>query len=473
MTLLEVLRALRKRWWIVVALVIVGCLGAMAVNARAERVYQARVTFFVSTPPTTNGTQALAGGEFVSNRVNSYVRLLSSDVTAQAVRDAGVDLPASTIRNSITGSANVNTVMLTATVHQPSRARALAIATAIGERFADVVRTVDAQARPTAEAEALPIQIAVVSGPSASAAPVSPRTRLNLMAGILASLVVGIGLALAREFADTSVRTVEDLQELDPAAVLGSIPYDRSARRAPAIVGERRGSPQAEAMRKLRTNVQFAAVETPLQVLAVTSSGSGEGKSSTVLNLGIVAAESDRRVLIIDADMRKPQIAAYAGVPGVIGLTDLLAGSALFVDVVQRWGDRGLDILPCGTIPPNPSELLGGAAMATLMAGLRARYDLILLDTPPLGPVTDAAVVAAHADGVGLVVRCRKTSRARVRNALRALRAVDARVAGMILTMTPARGADHDSDVYGYVKDSRAPWRRMFRRGGHRAPAVP
>ncbi|MDR1998765.1 MAG: polysaccharide biosynthesis tyrosine autokinase, partial [Frankiaceae bacterium] len=432
------LRVLRKRWWIVLLAVAIGGSSALVWTAQSAPIYQARIIFFVSMPSSTDAA-ALAADQFASRRVNSYVRLLSSDATARAIQAAGIDLPTGAIAGEISGSADLNTVLLTAVVRDGSKSRALAIAAAIGDRFGAVVADNDAQARPsTTDTGVQPIELRVISGPSVGATPVSPRPKLNLMVGLLAGLAIGIAIALSRELSDSTVRTAEQLVALTETAVLGTIPAERGARQAPVIPEAERSGPRAEAMRKIRTNLQFTGIESPIQVLAISSSLPGEGKTSTVLNLGMVVAESDRRVLIIDCDLRSPKIRAYAGLPSVYGLTDLLAERAPLKDVVWRWGDRTLDILPCGTIPPNPSELLGSKAMTELIASLRAHYDLILLDTPPLVPVTDAAVAASYTDGVALMVRY-KTSRAAVSHSLRALEAVDARVVGAILAMAPSR----------------------------------
>jgi capsular exopolysaccharide synthesis family protein len=269
-----------------------------------------------------------------------------------------------------------------------------------------------------------------------------------------------------RELTDTSVASVDELQSATGVPPLGSVPFDRGARRAPLLLDGRRNPIRAESFRKIRTGLQFAGVDQPIQVLTVSSSLPGEGKTSTAVNIAVVTAETGQRVLIIDCDMRRPRVAEYTGLVGAVGLTDVLAGRAELKHVVQPWGEHGLDVLVCGFLPPNPSELLSSRAMADLVAGLREHYDLIVLDTPPLVPVTDAAVTASFADGLLLVVRHRKTSRANVKSALRSLEAVNARVLGTVLTMVRGQGPDDGYSSYAtsYAHGPVSWWRALLAR---------
>jgi capsular exopolysaccharide synthesis family protein len=187
-------------------------------------------------------------------------------------------------------------------------------------------------------------------------------------------------------------------------------------------------------------------VDNPAKVLAVTSAVADEGKSTTAVNLAAAFAEIGSRVLLIEGDLRRPRIAHFLGIEGAAGLSNVLAGQVEFDDVVQRWGDRSLFVLPSGALPPNPSELLGSAAMSALIAEQRRRFDMIVIDTPPLLPVTDAAVVAVKVDGTIMVVRSGGTTGAEVTRAVAALRTVDARLLGCVLTMHPV--ADTGSTYY-------------------------
>jgi capsular exopolysaccharide synthesis family protein len=202
----------------------------------------------------------------------------------------------------------------------------------------------------------------------------------------------------------------------------------------------------------LRTNLQFVDVDRPVRVIVVTSAVPSEGKSSTVVNLAIVFADAGQRILVIDADLRRPKVAEYLGIEGAVGLTNLLAGQAEADAVIQRWGPR-LWVLPSGFLPPNPSELLASQQMADLLKAFRERFDLVIIDSPPLLAVTDAAVLTGRTDGALLVARAGKTSSSQVTGAVRALEAVNARLLGCAFNM--AAGMKSEGYSYYYSQDRR------------------
>ena len=271
--------------------------------------------------------------------------------------------------------------------------------------------------------------------------PHSPRPLRNLALAALLGLLAGAAGAVLREVLDTTIKNSEALQALTASPVLAAVPFDSTAKDGSLLVTDGGHSGRAEALRQLRTNLQYVDIDRPVKTLVVTSAVSGEGKSSTSCGLAVLFAEAGQRVLIIDADLRRPRIAQYLGLEGGVGLTTVLVGKATVDDVVQRYG-TDLWVLPSGFLPPNPSELLGSRHMADLLDELGATFDMIIIDCPPLLPVTDAAVVAARADGALLMSRARKTTSAQVTMAARALKSVDARLLGCVLNMVPAKGPD-------------------------------
>jgi capsular exopolysaccharide synthesis family protein len=442
-------RAIRKNWWIVVACVLLGAGAATFMNLRATPQYQSKVEFFVSTP-TADGGNALQADQYAQRRVNSYVGLLTSERLAERVlADTGLTRSVASVQRSISASADLNTVLLSATVTDSSPDASLAIASAVANDLGPLVDQYDDRGDGSAN-----VELNVISGPTLNSTPVSPKTKTNLALGLAAGLVVGIVLALLRELSDTSVRSPNALQSLTGRPVLGVLNYDRRAKRAPLELDSRARSVRAEAFRQLRTNLQFVDLGSPVHVLVVTSSVADEGKSSTAVNLAVAIADSGRSVVLIEADLRRPRVAEYLGLESSVGLTNVLVGQAQVEDVLQPWGRGALTVLPCGTIAPNPSELLGSPEMSRLLERLRERFDVVVLDTPPLLPVTDAAVAAAQADGALLVVRHGKTSRNQITQSLESLEAVGARTLGTVLNMVPTRGADkHASFGYGYYED--------------------
>ena len=445
MDLHQYITALRKGWWIILVCAALGTGAAALVNVNATPQYASTVTFFISTP-TEGGTSPLAADQFATRRITSYVGLLSSDVTAQRVLDdTGVDLSVGQVSARISGDSDLNTVLLTATVTDSSPERSLLIAEGLAATFGEVVDEVD----PIGPDQ---VVLRVISGPTLNPQPVSPRSTFNLALGFGAGLVVGVAIALGRQLLDNTVRQPQLLATLTGAPVLGAIPFDKSAKRSPLILDTHARSVRAEAFRQVRTSLQFIDVERPVHVLVVTSSVSGEGKSTTSVNLAVAFADSGRRVLLIEADLRRPRVSEYLGLERAVGLTNVLAGQVAIDEVVQRWGRSGLSVLPSGSIPPNPSELLGSPAMVDLLTQLRAMFDVIVIDTPPLLPVTDGAVAAVHSDGAVLVVRYAKTTKSQITTAVQSLRSVDARLLGTIVAMSPPKGGD-GYEAYGYNLD--------------------
>jgi len=217
--------------------------------------------------------------------------------------------------------------------------------------------------------------------------------------------------------------------------VVGDIAFDADAGRHPLIIRDEVNSARSEAFRSLRTNIQFLRTS-GAPTIAVTSARPSEGKTTTTANLGIALSKSGMRTVIIDADLRRPNVAAVMSLEGAVGLTDLLVGRVELDDVLQDWGLDGLSVLPAGTIPPNPSELIGSEAMARVLAELAANYDVVLVDTPPVLAVTDSALVSTLVSTTLLVTAANQTKRSDVRLAIEALARVGQQVAGIVLTKT-------------------------------------
>ncbi len=449
MDLQTYLRTLRKSWWIILLVTLLGAAAAFGLNETANRAYASTVTFYVSTPTEAAGGNAYQANQYAVAKILSYSDVLKSDRLGRMIieSDKGIDLSSAQVANEISVATNLNTVVLTATVVDANSARSLRIASALSSQFKTLVDQLDNRTT-SAGVRGSTVDPQILSGPTLNAVPVSPKVTRNLLLGVGAGLLLGILLALLRGLLDTSIRSLATLREVTGLPVLGSLYYDSAAKRTPILVGPAVYSTRAEAFRQLRTNLQFVHVGSPVHVLVVTSSVADEGKSTTAANLAILYAETGRRVLLIEGDMRKGRIAEYLGLEQAVGLSDVLAGNADVLEVLQTWNAAGLTVLLGGSVPPNPSELLGSPDMATLLGQLRDMFDVIVLDTPPLLPVTDAVVAATLADGVLLVVRQGKTSRSQVAASVRSLQAVDARVVGAVLSMVRKRSGNNEG--YGY-----------------------
>jgi capsular exopolysaccharide synthesis family protein len=433
------LKSVRKNWWIVVVTTVLGACGAIGLIVITPPAYASSVTFFVNTSASTQANP-LQSAQYAQQRVTTYMGLLSSERLAKMViADTGLDVPVNRVISSISAKSDLNTVLLTAKVTDTSRSRSLEIANSVSTQFVKMVETID----PT-------VRLEVTSGPTLNPAPVSPQKKLDLGVGILIGLVLGVLAACLREILDTTVRSAETLRRVGNAPVLAQIGRDPAAKKSPLILHRHARSTRAESFRQLRTNVVFMDVAQPAKVLVVTSATNSEGKTTTVLNLGITFAEAGRRVLVLDGDLRRPRIAEYLGLGGGAGLTNVLADQVELTDVLQPWAAGGLTVLTSGTVPPNPSELLGSQPMVELIGKLRGMFDVILIDTPPLLPVTDGAVASAFADGALLVVRYGHAKRHQIGSALNSLRSVDARVLGLVFNAAPNKSVDAYLAYEGY-----------------------
>ncbi len=441
-------RVVLKRWWCVAITVAVAA-GATYIYCAAQTpTYATTLTFFVTTP-NRGVADAYQGNLFSQQRVKSYASVLVSDrLAAQIAGDPAIGLDAKQVRDRITAAPVPDTVLLRAVVTDVDRSRADRIAARVAVDFKAMLESLETPAGSTDT----PIKVEVISGPESQAEPVSPQPGRDISIAVVVGLLLGVALAIQLELLDTSVRDADHVQELTGSPVIGHVPFDNSARQSPLLVGETGFSSRAEALRALRTNLQFIDLDNPPAAIVITSSLPAEGKSSTAANLGIILAEADQRVLLIDGDLRRPSLADYFDVEGAVGLTNVLAGQVTLDEAIQQW-NSGLWLLTSGIIPPNPSELLGSRQLTDLLAAARADFDMVIIDSSPLLSVTDAAVLATRTDGVVYVSRSGKTTVAQMTAATKALKAVDARILGTVLNMEP-RQQSSPYHYYQYASDS-------------------
>ncbi|MBK8169293.1 MAG: polysaccharide biosynthesis tyrosine autokinase [Sandaracinaceae bacterium] len=295
---------------------------------------------------------------------------------------------------------------------------------------------------------------------------ISPRIRMNIAGGALAGILLGIGAAFLAARLDRTVKTVEDAEGLG-LTVIGMLPSieenesepqkRRRRRRRGAIdanslpggrdliVHTRPMSSVAEFCRTIRTNLMFMSADNPLRTILVTSPGPREGKTTVATSIAITLAQSSKRVLLIDTDLRRPRIHRTFDASSTIGTTSVLVGDATLEEAVQETVVPGLYILPCGPIPPNPAELLHTAKFRELVEEASRTFDRVVFDSPPLGAVTDGAIISPQVQGTLLVVKAQHTSRDAVRSSLRQLHDVGANVLGGVLN-----NVDLSEQNYGY-----------------------
>jgi non-specific protein-tyrosine kinase len=293
--------------------------------------------------------------------------------------------------------------------------------------------------------------LSVISPATPPPGPSSPQIPFNVALGALAGLVAMLALAFTREYLDDTLKVPEDVEAETSLPTLGSIGNIRSGRhpdpmyRLVTLLYPR--SQASESFRTLRTNVEFASIDVPITSLLVTSSVPGEGKTTVAANLAVAFAQAGRRTVLIDADLRNPEIHLLFKLDNKIGLTTLLRSDPRGVArVLQATDQANLSIMPSGPIPPNPAELLGSQRMRAIIENLKQEADVLVFDSPPLRAVTDAAVLAPVVDATLLIINAGKTRRAVVRQGREALVRVGARMIGSTLNRVPVRGGE---DYYG------------------------
>lgn len=457
----KALRALRTRWRTVTVLTLLGLLISAVIVWQLPDRYTATARLLVlPTTADVDGADAILPPE----RVATLAELLAGEgVTAAAAEALGDDVTARDLALRTTARVIPDTDLLEVTVTAADRATASDEAGAIAEQFVERFAQFNGVSPAGFEAS-------IVEPARAAPYPDWGRPALVLVSGLTIGLVIGAVVAVSRQSRDRTIKGPTDLAETVDTALLGAIVYDRSAPQAPLITGLDRQHPRVESYRILRTNLQFTGVDDRSRVIVVSSALAGEGKSTTVANLAIVTAQAGQRVAVVEGDLRRPKIAEYLGVPNDVGVTTVLVGRVDLDAALQPGRTPGLEVLASGRRPPNPAELVQTQAMRDLLANLRERFDVVLIDTPPLLPVTDAAVTAALADGVVLVVQHGKTRHEELKTALARLGAVDARLLGTVLNMAPSKSRQaYGAGYFGYGYEYAADYVEQRRGGARRA----
>jgi non-specific protein-tyrosine kinase len=471
----EYLRVIARRWRVITSLALLGAaLGAGATYASTPQ-YQATVTLFVSLQGGADTAELNQGNSFAQARVQSYTAVAASpQVTGPVVQSLGLHMTRTQLAGRITADAPLDTVLLRITVTDTQPRRTARIANAVADRFAVVVSDLE---RPPGGRQS-PVRLTVTAPASPPVAPSSPHATVDLGLGLALGLAVGVALAVLLESLDTSLRgpgsLAEFLADVGGPSLLSSIVFDAKAPRHPLATLDDLHGRRAEGFRRLRTSLHFVHVDRQPRVIAVTSALPNEGKTSVAVNLAAALAESGASVCLVDADLRRPSAARALGLVRDAGLTTVLIGVARTEDVLQSAGS--FSVLTSGAVPPNPTELLGTEQLRATLRSLAKDFDHVVVDTGPVLPVADAAVIGPAVDGYLLVVRAGQTSRSQVADAIRTLERVGTPLLGTVLNMAPAKGdgADHGY-AYEYQPENATatPLARLWSRRRSRRSSVP
>jgi capsular exopolysaccharide synthesis family protein len=452
-TLWSFVQILRKRWLVVASFTVLGLLLAGVVSALTPPKYEAEARSFVTITSTgSDANSVYQNSQFAMARVKSYTLLADNPKVLTGVIDKlGLRETPQDLRKQITAQNPLDTAFLTIDAVDRDPVLAARIANAVAS---DLGREIEKLETPRSGGKS-PVKVTVTTPATPPSGPVSPRWPLNLALGLLGGFAVGVAFALTREQLDTTIKSGDDLQRVTGMSPLTLIRLDAKSARRPLPVMDSRSS-MVESFRTLRTNLKFADVDHPPRQVVVTSAVANEGKSTTAQNLAIALGQSGMRVCLVEADLRRPKVTENLGIEGAVGLTNVVAGEHKLADVLVPWNRGLVTVLPAGTTPSDPASLLGSHNAQLLLQDLRDSYDFVVVDAPPLLPVSDAAVLAGETDGALLVVRHGHTKQDQVQAAIETLRAVNARVVGCVLTFVPdKRRFGRRKDVYAYVTTAR------------------
>ncbi len=461
----EYITALRKRWVVVVLLAVLGAgYGYYQVQA-ATPLYRASSEMYVSLARGDTTGELVQGSTYTRSLVESFVQLATTPkVLDPVVDELGLTVTSRSLAGAISSTSPLNTNIIQVTAVSKNPERAAALANSVAKHLSETV--VDLS--PTSESGAATVKMNVVSAAIPPNAPFSPNKKIKVATGLVGGLALGVVIALMIARLDTRVRTISDLPTEPERAVLGAIPQDKAIRkhgaRATLLFPH---APLAEAYRRVRTNLQFLNVGTPVRIVVTSSAVPNEGKSMTSINLALTMAEQGKHVLLVDADMRRASVAIECGLEGSAGLSTVLVGEATLEDVVQPWGSPHLDVITAGATPPNPGHLIESEAMSRFLAKARAEYEFVVVDAPPLLAVTDAAVLGRQTDGVIVVAGSNTVRRHELRDALASLDAIEVTCLGIVLNKV--RTDRSSGTTYSYTYSTRSKRARRRRRRGSAA----
>ena len=460
MELRDYLRGLRRHWVAIVLMTIVGTAAGYGWTLLQTPVYVASASGLVQSTGQGSdvGTTSL-GDSVARSRVQSYLVIAGwTDVAQGVIDDLGLETTPEALVERIVVTNPPGTVILAVTAEANTAVGAKELAEAWLQSMKTVIDDIEEDGSATGTA---PVTIISRESASVPSQPAFPDVQTALIVGGVLGLGFGVAFAMIRTAADRRIRAAEDVEQKTDVAVVGTIPwvasFDAGNRLVDASASNNTGKngtfAVSEALRALRTNLQFMDVDHPPKTIVVTSPLPGDGKSTIACNLALTLAAAGTTVVLVDGDLRRSMVATTMGLPGGAGLSDVLAGRAALAEVLQRTPkSNNLLVLAAGSVPPNPSEVLGSERMHSLLADL-TKHATVIIDAPPLLPVTDGAVLAHQADGALIVVTLGKTTYDLLDKALDTLRKARGRALGVVLNKVPIRGADAATYSYDYRRD--------------------
>lgn len=453
MELRRYLEVVARWWWLLIISTLLAGAVAFFYTRTLPPVYRATALLFVNQVAAP-GTLTLSDALLNQQLAKTYSQMMVQPVVLEEVIERlGLPLSATTVGRMVSASPVRDTQLLQITVEGSDPATIRDIANTLAQVF--IARQAPylppgqtASALQVAQPALLPTQ------------PIGPRVMFNTAVAALFGLLLALGVVAFLEYMDDTVKTPDEVEQATSLVTLGAVMRfsTRDGTTGTLLSTDHFRNPAFEAYRLVRTNLEFASVDRPLAVLLVTSASPGEGKSTTVANLAIALAQTGKRVIIVDADLRKPILHRLFEVPNKQGLTNLLLVEDGQVEQHLQAGPiEGLRVLPSGLLPPNPAELLTSPRMAALIERLKHEADIVILDSPPVLAVADAIVLASRVDGTLLVVDSQRTRADALRRAYEALAKSGTHMLGVVLNKLSKRSGSYYYYYYYYTHEGAAP----------------
>lgn len=441
MELQQYLKVIRDYWRSILATLFLVVAAVAGYTLTQTPTYTTTATVFITVESGDTAGELSQGASYAERQVQSYVQVVETASVLQPVIDElHLDRTPASLADSISASSPNSTSLIDVTATSSSAAEATNLANAVA---ASLVVTVDELAPKGSDGVGL-VSASVIDPATIPGTPSSPKPVTNLALAVILGLLLGFGQALLRTVLDTRIREASDLEAVTDKPLLATVGHisknmDASEKRA-----------HSEAYRRLRTNISFMGLGGERRTsFVITSSVPEEGKTQTAVSLARVLAQAGETVLLIDADLRRPQVAKRMQLDSELGLTDVLTRRGTLADLAIP-ASTNLWVLPAGTIPPNPSELLGSDAMRKLLTLTEREFDYVIIDTPPVLPVTDAVIVASQTGGAIVVSRANIARRSQVESAIGLLEAGHATTLGVVLNDANLKSR---SDRYGYYSE--------------------
>ena len=413
--------------------------------------YEARTEVFVSSESAQSVAGLNAGSNFAQQVVASYARVATTPyVLNGVVRDLRLPLTPEELATKVKAWSPTDSVVVDVTVTDGRADRAAAIANAVAARLSTAASTLTLYAAGDKPF----VKITQTQRAAVPAAPASPNPPFDLAGGLLAGLLAGFGLAILRSRLNPTIRSLREVPADSSAPLIGSVPFDDGAAEHPLVMRHSPASAGAEAYRTLRAAVQGLRGTRDRLSVTMTAPEAGEGTSTSAANLAVAISEGGQSVVVVDGHLRAPSAASLLGFEEGVGLTDVLAGRVSLEEALQRAGDDGPAVLPAGPRPPSPGDVLRSPAMTALIEQLEQRFDVVLIDAPPLLSFGDGAILAQRTSGALVTCAIGKTTRPQLHAALTALRRMEAPVLGVLATMVPQKGPAGHRSTHGIGESS-------------------